>query len=184
MHQEIWKKRVVGWRTSNQLSFLSGYDKHTTHFQNLSYFNAIFTLFTHRFQPQVCVRMAGMVVVPRGTGCGGVCGGGENRTTTEEDANSSKQHQNHISILDLLIAALRKSMAACRVDLREESKSSALNQMEIGWPTDVQHLTHVTFDRFHGFLGLPVEFQVEIPCRVPSARWYIHSFFVRSIIFQ
>lgn len=113
-----------------------------------------------------------MVVVPRGTGCGGVCGGGggENRTTTEEDANSSKQHQNHISILDLLIAALRKSMAACRVDQREESKSSALRQMEIGWPTDVQHLTHVTFDRFHGFLGLPVEFQVEIPCRVPSAR--------------
>lgn len=43
------------------------------------------------------------------------------------------------------------------------------HHMEIGWPTNVQHLTHVTFDRFHGFLGLPVEFQVEIPCRVPSA---------------
>ncbi|PWA96916.1 CRIB domain, Rho GTPase activation protein [Artemisia annua] len=44
--------------------------------------------------------------------------------------------------------------------------------MEIGWPTDVQHLTHVTFDRFHGFLGLPVEFEVEVPCKVPSARPY------------
>uniref|UniRef100_J3NDV9 Rho-GAP domain-containing protein n=2 Tax=Oryza brachyantha TaxID=4533 RepID=J3NDV9_ORYBR len=41
--------------------------------------------------------------------------------------------------------------------------------MEIGWPTDVRHVAHVTFDRFHGFLGLPVEFAVEIPCRVPSA---------------
>uniref|UniRef100_A0A0V0IBC3 Putative rho GTPase-activating protein 2-like n=1 Tax=Solanum chacoense TaxID=4108 RepID=A0A0V0IBC3_SOLCH len=41
--------------------------------------------------------------------------------------------------------------------------------MEIGWPTNVQHLTHVTFDRFHGFLGLPVEFEVEIPCKAPSA---------------
>nr|TKW28956.1 hypothetical protein SEVIR_3G363200v2 [Setaria viridis] len=41
--------------------------------------------------------------------------------------------------------------------------------MEIGWPTDVRHVAHVTFDRFHGFLGLPVEFEDEMPCRVPSA---------------
>ncbi|KAE9464001.1 hypothetical protein C3L33_04071, partial [Rhododendron williamsianum] len=41
--------------------------------------------------------------------------------------------------------------------------------MDIGWPTNVQHIAHVTFDRFNGFLGLPVEFEVEIPCRVPSA---------------
>ncbi|KAJ9543197.1 hypothetical protein OSB04_022904 [Centaurea solstitialis] len=67
-------------------------------------------------------------------------------------------------------------MASCRFDQRSKSSSSSsaaagpLNrQMEIGWPTDVQHLTHVTFDRFHGFLGLPAEFQVEIPNRVPSA---------------
>ncbi|KAI3672407.1 hypothetical protein L6452_38495 [Arctium lappa] len=43
--------------------------------------------------------------------------------------------------------------------------------MGIGWPTDVQHLTHVTLDQFHGCLGLLVELQVEIPCRVPSARF-------------
>ncbi|KAJ0442142.1 hypothetical protein HanRHA438_Chr16g0753151 [Helianthus annuus] len=43
-------------------------------------------------------------------------------------------------------------------------------QLYIGWPTSVQHLTHVTFNRFHGFLWLPVEFEVEIPCRVPDAR--------------
>ncbi|KAE8689112.1 peroxidase 3 isoform 1 [Hibiscus syriacus] len=42
--------------------------------------------------------------------------------------------------------------------------------MEIGWPTNVKHITHVTFDRFNGFLGLPVEFELEIPGRVPSAR--------------
>ncbi|KAM1808625.1 hypothetical protein ACFX11_031483 [Malus domestica] len=41
--------------------------------------------------------------------------------------------------------------------------------MDIGWPTNVQHLTHVPFDRFNGFMGLPVEFEVEIPGRVPSA---------------
>ncbi|KZV17364.1 rho GTPase-activating protein 1 [Dorcoceras hygrometricum] len=41
--------------------------------------------------------------------------------------------------------------------------------MEIGWPTDVQHVNHVTFDRFDGFLGLPVEFEPEVPRRAPSA---------------
>ncbi|GAB4824690.1 Rho GTPase-activating protein 1 [Ancistrocladus abbreviatus] len=41
--------------------------------------------------------------------------------------------------------------------------------MEIGWPTNVQHVAHVTFDRFDGFLGLPVEFEPEVPRRAPSA---------------
>ncbi|KAF6154243.1 hypothetical protein GIB67_036461 [Kingdonia uniflora] len=40
--------------------------------------------------------------------------------------------------------------------------------MDIGWPTNVQHITHVTFDRFEGFLGLPVEFEVKVPCRALS----------------
>jgi hypothetical protein len=52
----------------------------------------------------------------------------------------------------------------------EEDAAVALEEMEIGWPTDVRHVAHVTFDRFHGFLGLPVEFEDEMPCRVPSAR--------------
>ncbi|KAJ8543336.1 hypothetical protein K7X08_005859 [Anisodus acutangulus] len=61
-------------------------------------------------------------------------------------------------------------MMSCRFDDRkEEVKSSTVHHMEIGWPTNVQHLTHVTFDRFHGFLGLPLEFEVEIPCKAPSA---------------
>ncbi|WOL04069.1 rho GTPase-activating protein 5-like isoform X1 [Canna indica] len=41
--------------------------------------------------------------------------------------------------------------------------------MEIGWPTDVRHVAHVTFDRFHGFLGLPVELEPEVSRRAPSA---------------
>ncbi|KAF5800558.1 putative Rho GTPase activation protein [Helianthus annuus] len=99
--------------------------------------------------------MTGMVMLTRGGGGGG----GE---------NAAEEEQNQLSLVALLVAALRKSMVACRVDHRDD-QNSALHQMEIGWPTNVQHLTHVTFDRFHGFLGLPVEFEVEIPCRVPSA---------------
>lgn len=30
-------------------------------------------------------------------------------------------------------------------------------EMEIGWPTEVRHVAHVTFDRFHGFRGVPEE---------------------------
>ncbi|KAL7137354.1 hypothetical protein ABFS83_10G085500 [Erythranthe nasuta] len=41
--------------------------------------------------------------------------------------------------------------------------------MEIGCPTNVRHVAHVTFDRFNGFLGLPVEFEPEISRRPPSA---------------
>ncbi|MFS7941485.1 putative Rho GTPase activation protein [Helianthus anomalus] len=104
--------------------------------------------------------MTGMVMLTRGGGGGG---GGENA-----GGGATEEEQNQLSLVALLVAALRKSMVACRVDHREDQKS-ALHQMEIGWPTNVQHLTHVTFDRFHGFLGLPVEFEVEIPCRVPSA---------------
>ncbi|MCI56495.1 rho GTPase-activating protein 2-like, partial [Trifolium medium] len=41
--------------------------------------------------------------------------------------------------------------------------------MEIGWPTNVKHVSHVTFDRFNGFLGLPLELEVHVPVPVPSA---------------
>ena len=102
--------------------------------------------------------MTQMVAMP--TSCGGCGGGGGNG-----EKGVSKDNQNQI--LAYILAVIRKSLAACRFDGFEEPKS---RKMEIGWPTDVQHLTHVTFDRFHGFLGLPVEFQVEVPCKVPSAR--------------
>ena len=88
-------------------------------------------------------------------------------------------------MLELLLAAVRRSVVACRVErvaagggagwaaeegVLEDAAAAELREMEIGWPTDVRHVAHVTFDRFHGFLGLPVEFEDAMPCRVPSAR--------------
>ncbi|KAG4120111.1 hypothetical protein ERO13_D11G123500v2 [Gossypium hirsutum] len=110
--------------------------------------------------------MTGLVMVTKGGGCGG--GGGKGGAKGGVKSREEEQ-QNQISVLALLLAALRKSMVSCRVDSRDEVISSTLQHMEIGWPTNVRHITHVTFDRFNGFLGLPVEFQVEIPNRVPSA---------------
>ncbi|KAH1108101.1 hypothetical protein J1N35_011869 [Gossypium stocksii] len=118
--------------------------------------------------------MTGLVMMTKGGGCGGGGkggakgggGGGGGFNSCEEE----EERQNQISVVDLLLAALRKSMVSCRVDRRGEvMSSSTVHHMEIGWPTNVKHITHVTFDRFNGFLGLPVEFQVEIPGRVPSA---------------
>ncbi|TVU37004.1 hypothetical protein EJB05_18966, partial [Eragrostis curvula] len=44
-------------------------------------------------------------------------------------------------------------------------------EMAIGWPTDVRHVAHVTFDRFHGFRGVPEELQPEVDGigKAPSA---------------
>ncbi|KAE8776617.1 rac GTPase activating protein [Hordeum vulgare] len=47
--------------------------------------------------------------------------------------------------------------------------------MDIGWPTDICHVAHVTFDHLHGFLGLPIEFELQIPCPACSAGTYIPS---------
>ncbi|RDX91312.1 Rho GTPase-activating protein 2 [Mucuna pruriens] len=99
--------------------------------------------------------MPGVVMV------GGGCGGKRARATEEEE-------QNQLSLVAFLLAAIRKSMVSCRVDPPDDVIST-VHHMEIGWPTNVQHVSHVTFDRFNGFLGLPLEFQVEIPSRVPSA---------------
>ncbi|KAK9733600.1 hypothetical protein RND81_04G077600 [Saponaria officinalis] len=92
-------------------------------------------------------------------------------TTATKDSTSTEIEevdQNQLSLLALLLSAIRKTLVYCRVDRSEEVISAV--QMEIGLPTDVHHITHVTFDRFRGFLGLPLEFQVEIPRKVPSAR--------------
>ncbi|KAJ6897227.1 hypothetical protein NC651_023177 [Populus alba x Populus x berolinensis] len=75
-----------------------------------------------------------------------------------------KNQRDQLSLLALLVALFRKSLVACKSDRRELCAS-----MEIGWPTNVRHVAHVTFDRFNGFLGLPVEFEPEVPRRPPSA---------------
>ncbi|XP_043689961.1 rho GTPase-activating protein 3 isoform X2 [Telopea speciosissima] len=86
-----------------------------------------------------------------------VTAGGRERSTSRKD----QDHQ--YPILAILVAALRKSLVTCTVDRQD------ISSMDIGWPTDFRHVSHVTFDRFNGFLGLPVEFEPEVPRRVPSA---------------
>ncbi|KAG0457087.1 hypothetical protein HPP92_022244 [Vanilla planifolia] len=71
------------------------------------------------------------------------------------------------SLLATAAAALRRSLVLCSLGAGEEGNRASL---DIGWPTEVQHIAHVTFDRFDGFLGLPVEFLPEISSKVPSAR--------------
>lgn len=112
--------------------------------------------------------MTGLVMVTKGGGCGG--GGSAKRAKTAAQG-SMEEEDGQLSLVEVLISALRKSMASCRVEQGEDGVSAVPHHhMEIGWPTNVRHITHVTFDRFHGFLGLPVEFEVEVPCRAPSAR--------------
>ncbi|MCO5591797.1 hypothetical protein L7F22_045789 [Adiantum nelumboides] len=53
--------------------------------------------------------------------------------------------------------------------------------MEIGWPTNVRHVAHVTFDSFNGFLGLLIEFQMEVPRQVPSASASVFDVFAESM---
>lgn len=74
----------------------------------------------------------------------------------------SDTRQVELSVIALVLAAFKRTRLTCQGPPDDI-------KMDIGWPTDVRHVTHVTFDRFNGFLGLPVEFELEIPRRVPSA---------------
>ncbi|CAI9097710.1 OLC1v1034183C1 [Oldenlandia corymbosa var. corymbosa] len=87
-------------------------------------------------------------------------GGGRKKREREEG--------DQLSLLTVLVTVFRKSLVSCRSVEGgvEEQISSA---MEISWPSNVRHVAHVTFDRFNGFLGLPVEFEPEVPRRPPSA---------------
>ncbi|XP_008803326.2 rho GTPase-activating protein 5-like [Phoenix dactylifera] len=84
------------------------------------------------------------------------------------DRGSGGGHGHQFSIVAVVVAALRRSLVMCSVGAAAED-GGCPSPMEIGWPTDVRHIAHVTFDRFDGFLGLPVEFEPEVPRRVPSA---------------
>ncbi|CAL5194399.1 unnamed protein product [Lathyrus oleraceus] len=104
--------------------------------------------------------MRGPVMVSGGCGGGGVKGrrGGRDGGGGEE-----------VSPAALMLAALKKSMVACSVESPDDVISAVHHPMEIGWPTNVKHVSHVTFDRFNGFLGLPLELEVHVPAPVPSA---------------
>lgn len=97
-----------------------------------------------------------------------------NNASRQFTKGSNNNHQNQFAILDIVMAALKKSIVTCSVE-REDVSS-----LDISWPTEVRHVSHVTFDRFNGFLGLPSEFQPEVPTRVPSAR----SIFYISIVLR
>ncbi|VAH73455.1 hypothetical protein VPH35_050356 [Triticum aestivum] len=107
--------------------------------------------------------MGEVVLISRpGDGCGGSGGVGEWKADQEE-----RQGQ----VLELLLTVLRKSVALpCQMaDADDPAAGAGGYGMDIGWPTDVHHVAHVTFDRLPGFLGLPVEFELQIPCPAPSA---------------
>lgn len=114
------------------------------------------------------IRMRGPVMVT--TKGGGGCSGGKGRRGGGEEEH---QQQNQVSPAAVLLAALRKSMVACSVESPDDVVS-AVHPMEIGWPTNVKHVSHVTFDRFNGFLGLPLELELDIPAPVPSARYLLY----------
>ncbi|CAL5382373.1 unnamed protein product [Camellia sinensis] len=80
--------------------------------------------------------------------------------------NNNHHHHPQFPIMDILVAVLRKSLVTCSVERGGEEDMSS---MDIGWPTDVRHVSHVTFDRFNGFLGLPLELQPQLPPKIPSA---------------
>lgn len=80
-------------------------------------------------------------------------------TTTALNARTPLE----LPVIALLLTAFKRTSFSCKAGLNDIVK------MDIGWPTNVQHINHVTFDRFNGFLGLPVEFELEVPRRVPSA---------------
>lgn len=87
------------------------------------------------------------------------------RGSEGRNSNSTSKDNNQLPFLDILAALLRKSLVTCSVDTNDVSS------MDISWPTEVRHVSHVTFDRFNGFLGLPTELEPDVPRRVPSARF-------------
>ncbi|RRT82360.1 hypothetical protein BHE74_00045724 [Ensete ventricosum] len=100
-------------------------------------------------------------------------GAGDAIERKRETRRGEGVEEQQLSVLALLLTLFRKSLLGCKP---EGADDEDFGSMEIGWPTEVRHVAHVTFDRFHGFLGLPVEFEPEVPCRAPSARSYITCF--------
>lgn len=95
-----------------------------------------------------------------------------------------------LSMVALVLATVRKSLLTCQtpegVEIMEGEKVKATDKanekekgkgketkmsLDIGWPTNVEHVAHVTFDRYNGFLGLPEEYEHEVPRPTPSARY-------------
>ncbi|KAK3143922.1 hypothetical protein QOZ80_4AG0306660 [Eleusine coracana subsp. coracana] len=77
-------------------------------------------------------------------------------------------------LVGAVVGALRRSLVMCSAgavgdDDDEDSSEGEGDGIEIGRPTDVRHVSHVTFDRFGGFLGLPADLEPDVPRPTPSA---------------
>lgn len=93
-----------------------------------------------------------------------------------------RRRKSEISMFEVLLTGFKRSLIVCTADVEDDENQTdhdhekedggeLQSSMEIGWPTEVRHVAHVTFDRVHGFLGLPTELEPELPRRVPSARF-------------
>ena len=102
-------------------------------------------------------------------------GRGERKRRRREE---EEERDYQLKFVGLFFTAFRRSVfgcSSCEIKTAFSNSSSSSSSvscggMEIGLPTNVRHVAHVTFDRFNGFLGLPVEFEPEVPRRPPSAR--------------
>ena len=115
--------------------------------------------------------MAAVILSPPHDVAGARKGRRRGRGGERRDDERRKEEEDQLSLLTMLVAAVRKSLGGCRTDSGDENES-----MEISSPTNFRHVVHVTFDRFNGFLGLPVELEPEVPLRPPSARFVPFSF--------
>ncbi|KAK1420252.1 hypothetical protein QVD17_21695 [Tagetes erecta] len=113
-----------------------------------------------------------------------------NNNTNNPLISSDCHHHHHqpqsanYTVLAFFLSAIRKSIVTCTVDESDDDDdddSSVISSLDIGLPTDVQHVSHVTFDRFDGFLGLPVELQPEVPRKPPSASIRVFGVSVESM---
>jgi hypothetical protein len=85
-----------------------------------------------------------------------------------------------VSVVEMVTGAFRRSLMLCSSsagagvrepeELEEDGGGAIPPGMQIGGPMDVRHVSHVTFDRFVGFLGLPADLEPDVPHPVPSAR--------------
>ncbi|XP_073145548.1 rho GTPase-activating protein 5-like [Henckelia pumila] len=92
--------------------------------------------------------------------------GRNEKLCTQIRGKEEEEEEDQVSVLAVLVTVFRKSLVGCSSD---NSGAEEKHMMEIGWPTNVKHVAHVTFDRFNGFLGLPVEFEPQVPRMPPSA---------------
>ncbi|CAM6039449.1 unnamed protein product [Sphagnum compactum] len=118
----------------------------------------------------------------------------QQQTPAEHEEHGQKQKrksssaQLSIEAANMLLYTVGRSlMGSCHSmqeeeeDDEEETVQWPLQAPVIEWPTHVQHIAHVTFDRYNGFLGLPEEFKIEVPLRPPSASQTIFGVSIESM---